>query len=101
MVSEISNNVTSLQALNAVHAFRKAAQQKTTGEQVQDEAASVELSGGLSQKVQTSAPSTVPAQYQSYINDIKQFMNGKVDASDDEIGYAIKYGRSILVDQMA
>ena len=102
MVNGVNGNVSSLQVLRATQAFKMANQSKVN--QVEDQAPDiqdkVELSGNFSFNSSGVANNPVN-QHKSYINDVKQFMNGKMDLSDEEIGYAIKYGRSVLVDQRA
>ena len=102
MVNGVNGNVSSLQVLRATQAFNRANQAKINQveEQVPDVQDKVELSGNLGFK-QSGVTNNLVNQHKSYINDVKQFMNGKIDLSDEEIGYAIKYGRSVLVDQRA
>ncbi|EKE03824.1 MAG: hypothetical protein ACD_20C00147G0005 [uncultured bacterium] len=110
MVSGISD-VSSLQILRATQAFKNAikASLNSPGNQVIDD---VEVKVSLSQESQNAinnarnniqqAESEPTSKKAGYINEIKEYANkyGNIDINDEDINYAMRYGRSILVDQI-
>ncbi|OGH99415.1 MAG: hypothetical protein A2104_02385 [Candidatus Melainabacteria bacterium GWF2_32_7] len=110
MVSGISE-INSLQLLRATQAFKSAikASLNTPGNELIED---VEVKVSLSQESQNkinSAKNNNPevekvlsSQNTEYINEIKEYANkcGNTSVNEEDINYAMRYGRSILVDMV-
>lgn len=110
MINGVEGTTSILQIKRAEQAFKNAAKYSTNdlenNNNVDDSNVNISLKPNYSavNSNQSSSSATIDfAQKSEYINEIKNFAskNGYSEISDDEISYAIKYGRSILVDQSA
>lgn len=104
MVNGISSDASSLQILRATQAFKRAIQSSPGLNNALDENIVKNTEENTSfepdyklKKLENS----ITKNQSEYTAEIKQIASkyGKTDLNDDEINYAMRYGRSILVDQ--
>lgn len=110
MVGGISE-VNSLQALRATQAFKNATKislNLPNSQVIDDAEVKVSLSQESQNTLNNSKNNIQQAENESnskkagYISEIKEYANkyGNIDINDEDINYAMRYGRSILVDQV-
>jgi hypothetical protein len=103
MVDSLSN-VSSLQITRALQAFKVAVKESSSLADEQDEDAKVSIDSQtlpLNSKFDTKkAESNSSSLNNKYVNDVRSTAEkyGVNDLSDEDINYAIRYGRSVLVD---
>ena len=114
MVSGVSD-VNQLQIMRATQAFKKAIQSSPNlssiinENKIEEPDVKVSLSLKAESLKNTSNSSLknienpMGTQKEKYINEVKEFASkyGKNNISDEDITYALKYGRSILADHRA
>lgn len=111
MINSI-NDVNTLQITNAINAFKNTVRPIIKEEFQEENSAldsSIDIQAGKQKKEDFSnigllkSEPRVTAQTQNYINEVKNFAGqiGISDLSDEEITYAMKYGRSLLADYTA
>ncbi len=110
MVSGINSDISQLQILRATQAFKKA----VSSSQKLDELINNEKPAEIDDRVNvTSTPSDLKINVartegdsvmknQVMVNEVKKYATkyGHYEISDEDINYAFKYGRSVLVNQM-
>lgn len=90
MVNAIgTNNINSVQMLNAVNAFRANEKTKETNGTIQDVSDGIDINDTNILKNQNT-------------DEIKEFAKiaGEQNLSDDDIQYGLTYGRSVIADYM-
>lgn len=109
MIDGLGNSTSILQVKRAEQAFKTASKYKTeqVSDSSDDSASEVSLNSdynlSTNSSVNQSESDDILSQKSQMISDFKDFINknGISDISDNDISYALKYGRSILVDQSA
>ncbi len=102
MINSI-NNVNTLQITNALNAFKNTVR-PILKEEIQETNTIPENKGeDFSDIGLLKSEPRLTANTQNYINEVKNFAGqiGISDLSDEEISYALKYGRSLLADYTA
>lgn len=105
MVNSVSN-VSSIQLSRAIQAFKSSVKSAIELEQprVDEKAVEAILSPESinAAKTTTVSKAVMPDKNSGYINDVMRFaaQNGREDITEDDIQYALRFGRSILVNQV-
>lgn len=105
MINGINSNVNNIQLLRATQAFKAAANIPKTENLINDNIQdNVEISN-LNTETAKVAKSEDPlfTQKKDYINNFKNYLknNEEYNLEDEDIRNALKYGDSILIDQIA
>ncbi len=110
MVSSINSNVNQVQLLRATQAFKKAigSSSKVNSFIKENEISEIKDSVSISLKEQdftgniSRQDKMSSVQNKELMSEIKQYADkyGKYDLNDEDINYALKYGRSILINQV-
>ena len=97
--------VSAIQINRAQQAFKSAAKYSANSvdKGIDDSDVTLSLSQDYNLSNSSNSIDSVIAQKKQYISEVKNFanQNGLSEINDNEISYALKYGRSILVDQTA